>query len=95
MMGGRPWRGMHHGERYFALRWILGVAILVIVFAAGFKLAEFREDIANMGYGGGMWHGCDGEPGYGMLQRRGDAVLYRYGMMRASGTEAPSAAQGR
>lgn len=97
MMGGRQWRGgMYHGGRYGILRWIVGIAILVFVFAAGFKLAEFREEIMGMRYGAGMLRGCNMEPGYGILRQRNDIGYDRYGiMMRAADAGVPSAAQGR
>lgn len=49
-----------HGHRYFFLRWILGIIILIIVFSFGFKLGEFSSFInggENYGYGSMMENG--------------------------------------
>lgn len=89
----RQMYGMRCGGRHYLLRWILGVLILVIVFFAGIKLGEFKQDMRG-GYGYGMMNrGYNAMPGYGMMQWRDGAnadAYYRYGMMR--GAEAPKQA---
>lgn len=75
-MYGMGCRGRHH-----LLRWILGIAILAIVFSAGIKLGEFKERMAEVyGNGGGY------STGYNMMQRgyanTPEVYYYRGGMMQ-------------
>lgn len=53
--------GMDHmhgmGGKYHLLRWLLGIAILLIVFWLGFKLGEFKGYFSDNGYGFGRSHG--------------------------------------
>lgn len=83
----RQMYGMGCGGRYVLLRWVLGIAILVVVFIAGIKAGEFKQDMRANGYGYKMM-----DRNYGMMQNRSDAdVYYRYGMMRGTGAAAPAA----
>lgn len=87
-MGCRQMHGMHCGGRNFWLRWVLGVIILVIVFVAGVKVGEFKQDLRGGAYGYGMLkeRGYNMMSGYGMMQQPrwdvGGDVQYRYGMMQ-------------
>ena len=57
----------HCGGKHVILRWVLGVAILAIVFSVGVKIVEFKNSIEGGGYYGGfgrhqmMWGGY-GDP---------------------------------
>jgi hypothetical protein len=79
-MGCQQMYGMHCGGRYHILRWVLGIAILAIVFGAGIKLGEFKERMPGI-YGNGGYN-----TGYNMMQRgygnTPDAYYYRGGMMQ-------------
>lgn len=41
------------GGKYHLLRWMLGIAIIIIVFWLGFKLGEFKGYFDDYGYGKG------------------------------------------
>jgi hypothetical protein len=41
-MMGRNMCGMCGGRRFWAIRWLLGVLIIVVVFAIGVKVGEFK-----------------------------------------------------
>jgi hypothetical protein len=41
----------HAGGKHFLIRWILGVAILFIVFSIGMKIGEFKASIEGSYYG--------------------------------------------
>lgn len=58
-----------HGNspKFILLRWLLGILILVIMFAIGFKLGEFK---------GGMW----GNGFYGPRMMHGDVMMYGPGV---------------
>lgn len=75
-MYGMGCRGHHH-----LLRWILGIAILAIVFVGGIKLGEFKERMTGGSYGS--------ERGYNMMQRgynnAPEVYYYRTGMMQGLG----------
>ncbi|HBT75258.1 TPA: hypothetical protein DEB29_04630 [Candidatus Wolfebacteria bacterium] len=82
--------GMRCGGRHHLMRWILGIIILVLVFVAGIKLGEFKENLRGNGYGYRMMQnqGYDRMPGYGMMRQQGDFdanMQYRYGMMQQGG----------
>ena len=49
-MMGRGMCGMCGGRRFWALRWLLGLVILVIVFWLGVKIGEFKGSFEG-GYG--------------------------------------------
>lgn len=90
--------GMRCGGRHFLLRWILGIIIIAFVFGAGIKLGEFKERAWGGEYGYRMMDRGYGAPtmGYGMMRWNGgiDSATdqyYRYGMMRTSETNAPTA----
>ena len=57
----------HYGEKHVLLRWILGLAILAIVFGIGLKIGEFKGGLEGGYYGSGfgrhgmMWGGDDGD----------------------------------
>jgi hypothetical protein len=38
-------------RRFFWLRWLLGIVILVLVFVVGVKIGEFKSQFGGMGYG--------------------------------------------
>lgn len=42
--------GMGGGCGYHIIRWILGIAIIVIVFTLGVKLGEFKGTLESNGY---------------------------------------------
>jgi hypothetical protein len=50
--------GMHNGmgmNRFFVLRWVLGILIIVLVFLFGMKIGEFKGTMeSGYGYHGGM-----------------------------------------
>jgi len=45
------------GGKYHLLRWMLGLAIIIIVFWVGFKLGEFKGYFEDYGYGKGFGRG--------------------------------------
>ena len=45
------------GGKYHLLRWMLGLAIIIIVFWVGFKLGEFKGYFNDNSYGFGRSHG--------------------------------------
>jgi hypothetical protein len=45
------------GGKYHLLRWMLGLAIIIIVFWLGFKLGEFKGYFDDYGYGKGFGRG--------------------------------------
>jgi hypothetical protein len=61
----------HWGGRFFVVRLVLLLVILVITFGVGLKLGEFRGELAGQGFG--MRHG--------FMQMRGRG-MYGGGMMR-------------
>src|SRR3990167_584383 len=63
--------GHNHGyHKYFVLRWVLGVVILVIVFWLGIKIGEFKGYLAS------------GMGGYGYGHHRG--MMYNSGFYPAN-----------
>jgi len=62
------------GGKYHLLRWVLGIAIIIIVFWLGFKLGEFKGYFDDYGYGRGYF-------GRGMMMNYGadgnDYLQYR------------------
>lgn len=42
----------HHGGKHVLIRWILGIAIVGIVFSVGVKIGEFKESVERNYYGG-------------------------------------------
>lgn len=80
--------GMRCGGRHYLLRWVLGILIIVLVFIAGIKVGEFKQDMRANGYGYRMMDSNN----YGMMQGRNDIDVYnRYGMMRGAGATTPVA----
>jgi hypothetical protein len=48
--------GHYHGfHKYFVLRWVLGIVILIIVFWLGMKIGEFKGYFEN-NFGGVGYH---------------------------------------
>ncbi len=71
-----------HGSKYALLRWLLGALILVVVFALGYKIGEFKSTFwANAGgYGNHMYlrsmpEGYDAMPMRGGMWESSRAVL--------------------
>ena len=59
---------MHHGyHRYFFLRWVLGIVIILIVFWLGLKIGEFKGYFeSDFGYSTGF-HQSGFRMGPGMM----------------------------
>lgn len=53
-MMGRNMCGMCGGRRFWALRWLLGLVILAIVFTLGVKIGEFKGYFES-GFGGSYY----------------------------------------
>ncbi|EKD24322.1 MAG: hypothetical protein ACD_81C00054G0004 [uncultured bacterium] len=83
--------GMHCGGRYYHMRWILGILIIVFIFLAGIKVGEFKEGMRNSGYGTNRGSYATQER-YNMMQRGGginSGAYYRGGMMSGAGEGVP------
>ncbi len=77
-----PWHHGHYG-RHFALRWILGLIILAIVFCVGVKVGEFKAALWGGGYGSPYFnHHMRNMPyGSGMMYQSygpGPDMMYNY-----------------
>ena len=67
-----------HGQwttgKYLLLRWLLALLIMVVLFAIGFKLGEFKGTFINGGgYGGGMY---GPRMQHGMMRMDGGDVMF-------------------
>ena len=63
-----PWYQSYH--RHFFLRWVLGLIILGLTFAVGFKLGEFKQVFEGLnpdGYGHNLRPMMFFDNGYGMM----------------------------
>lgn len=63
-----------HGQwttgKYLLLRWLLALLIMVVIFAIGFKLGEFKGTFIN---GGGMY---GPRIQHGIMRMNGDNVMF-------------------
>ncbi len=77
------WKCFHgHGHKYFFIRWILGIAILLFVFFVGMMAGELKGYLkSGRGYGGYGSHFRMMQHGYGMPYQ---------GMMNLPGYQYPS-----
>ena len=93
--------GMGHmhgmGGKYHLLRWLLGVAIIIIVFWMGFKLGEFKGYFANSdgyygrGFGHGMMYfGADNTDYFPARQYRNQNLEYQPMMWQLPSTTTPA-----
>ncbi len=59
----------HDYHRHFAMRWVLGIVILLLVFWLGMKIGELKE-VVESGFGYGGFHNMmyKGYPGAGMME---------------------------
>lgn len=73
-----------HGRGHFFLRVVLGLIILVAVFAVGVKVGELRKGVFGRGYGGR--HGYYNMMPYGMSP-------YYYGQPYPGGSQYPQMMQ--
>jgi hypothetical protein len=74
----------HGGGRHILIRWILGIAVLVFVFWAGFKLGEIKMLIHGPGRG---FHDMR-EHSYWMESQMKNRMFYMQGGNMIQGTAA-------
>ncbi|MCX6716805.1 MAG: hypothetical protein NTV72_02700 [Candidatus Taylorbacteria bacterium] len=83
-----------HNWHYHLLRWVVGIAIIVIVFCAGVKIGELKSSLEG-NYGGSYSRHSRSYAQPMMYYYNTDGANYGYGMMRGSpspvqtGTQTP------
>ncbi|MBI3671768.1 hypothetical protein HY249_03170 [Candidatus Azambacteria bacterium] len=69
----------HYGHKFFAVRWILGIIILLAVFSLGVKIGEFKEyayKAGGYGYGYDYGHNYMMNPYYNTCNGSGYMMPY-------------------